>query len=240
VLTVMPSVSDYRAIFEAERVVSYPVMDGFERRHGYAIDRARMEAAAEVLACPYKAHAPNWQHGRLVYAATRSYLATYAGGRVSILDVGTAKGFSALCLLWAMTDAGIDGKVTSVDVLDPHARVKRNTVAEVDGYKTLAETQVAWPEARGIEFLQSTGLKWLKGRSDRVHVAFIDGKHSADVVKLEGQRLAELQQPGDLAMFDDLQIEGVHQAVKSLGGLYQLERVEIGPNRAYAVGYRRG
>jgi hypothetical protein len=59
-------------------------------------------------------------------------------------------------------------------------------------------------------------------------------------VKLEGQRLAELQQPGDLAMFDDLQIEGVHQAVKSLGGLYQLERVEIGPNRAYAVGYRRG
>jgi len=229
----------YQRAFDYARSLSFPAMDDFEAQCGYALDRERMESAARVLACPVKANPPNWQHGRMVYAATRRYLSN-AIGPVSMLDVGTAKGFSALCLEWARRDACVDGHVVSLDVLDPHERVRRNTVAEVDGYKTLAEILDPWPDSKAITFLGVPGLVWLKTQRDRVHVAFIDGKHSADVVRLEGQRMAELQEAGDLVMFDDLQIEGVAKAVKDLSPLYAIERLTLSPGRVYAVGYRRG
>ena len=61
-----------------------------------------VEAAARVLACPLKANPPNWQHGRVLYAGYRAYLAGLQR-RVLLLDIGTAKGFSAAAMsnrLW--------------------------------------------------------------------------------------------------------------------------------------------
>lgn len=156
--------SDYDVAFEAELGEVYPVVDALELRHGYGLVRDRLDAAARVLACPVKTNPPNWQHGRVIYAVTRAYLEG-ATHDVTLVDVGTAKGFSALCLLWAMQDAGCRGRVISVDVIDPMARVRRNTVAEVDGYRTLAETLAPWPESQAIEFRQQTGVDLLE--SDR-------------------------------------------------------------------------
>lgn len=230
----------YQLAFETERAFDYPVMDALEQRYGHALDRAKLEAAARVLACPVKKHAPCWQHGRLLYAVARARLQQCKCPNVTILDVGTAKGFSALCLLWALQDSGTSGRVTSVDVLDPNKRVRRNTVAEVDGYQTLRETLAAWPESVAIDFRQMTGVEWLKDKPFRVEVAFIDGKHTGAVVAEEGKLLANRQKPGDIAIFDDVHLEDVDAAVQSLGKLYDLERVQLLPHRAYAIGVRRG
>ena len=230
------TVEQYAAAFHQERLVEYRVIDAIEQRCGYALDRERLESAARVLACPVKKSPPNWQHGRVLYALTRQYLE----GRdcLNAIDIGTAKGFSALCILWAAHDAGVRGHIASVDVLDPTARVSRNTVAEVDGLKTLGEILAPWPEAQAITFLKSTGQKWLHEHPERVHVAFVDGKHSYEAVSWEGALLAERQQAGDLVMFDDVQIEGVAKAVKELRA-YDIEYIDVLPNRRYALGVRR-
>src|SRR5262245_2226269 len=183
----------YREAFALEQKQEYQVMDALEQRYGYAIDRAKLEHAARVLACPVKQHAPNWQHGRLLYAVASEYLSR-ATGPVSMLDIGTAKGFSALCLQWALNDSLLSGHVTSLDVINPAERVKRNTIAELDGPRTLEETLMPWPESKQIQFLGETGIRWLHHRKERVHFAFVDGKHSGSVVQAEGERLAELQQ----------------------------------------------
>src|SRR3990172_8581667 len=94
----IPPVEAYEAACALERTRRYPLVDDFEARQGFALDRARLEAAARVLACPIKARPPNWQHGRVLYALTRRYRLT-AEGPLYCLDIGTAKGFSALCLL---------------------------------------------------------------------------------------------------------------------------------------------
>lgn len=228
----------YAEVFVRECGQEYPVVDAFEQQCGYAVDRAQLEAAAAVLACPVKKNPPNWQHGRVIYAAARRYLET-ASEQVSVLDVGTAKGFSALCLRWALRDAGVAGDVTSVDVIDPASAVSRNTVAEVDGPLTLRDILAPWPEAESIAFEQSTGVAWLEQHRERVHIAFVDGKHSGVVVRREGVLLAERQRSGDLAIFDDVHIPDVSVAVNSLMGDYRIKYLEVLPHRHYAIGVRR-
>jgi predicted O-methyltransferase YrrM len=170
---------------------------------------------------------------------TRSYLAGHEAP-VTILDIGTAKGFSALCLQWALMDSGRLGAVVSVDVLDPNGRELRNSVAELDGPKTLAEFLKPWPEATAITFLKFTGVDWLRSHPARVHVAFVDGKHSGSVAYQEGLLLAAGQESGDLAIFDDVQIDGIALAVKQLRKFYQFEELVISDVRRYAIGVRRG
>lgn len=234
-----PTIQDYARIFEAERQVEYPVIDAFEQRMGYAIDRSALEDAARVLACPFKAHAPNWQHGRVLYASARRQFAQ-ADGPVNILDVGTAKGFSALCLQWALRDSPASLGVVSVDVLSPDGRVKRNTVAECDGYKTLAETLEPWPAAQAIAFFQRTGIAAIQS-FDRIHLCYLDGKHTYDTVAAEIIALATRQQPGDVVMFDDAQIEGVEQAIETIARpKYEVEYLDVLSHRRYAIGTRRG
>lgn len=235
-----PTVDAYAAIFEEERAREYPVIDDLEARFGYALDRARLEGAARVLACPLKAHAPSWQHGRVLYAMTRRYLVE-RGQPVNILDIGTAKGFSALCLQWALDDAKALGCVTSVDVLNPHGTERRNSVLELSGPKRLKDFLQAWPEADNITFLKSTGVDWLNsGPQSRIHVAFVDGKHTGAVVWHEGRMIALRQHAGDLVLFDDVQIDGVALAVQELAQYYDVETIALSPDRQYGLGVRRG
>ncbi len=227
----------YRVAFAAERVNEYPVIDAIEREAGFAIDRQKLEAAARVLACPVKANPPNWQHGRAIYALTRAYLVLGRNG-VTLLDIGTAKGFSALCLQWALDDSDLFGDVISVDVIDPKSHTLRNTVVECDGLKSLVDVLGPWPEANLIDFRHETGIGWLMDHPERVHVAFVDGKHSRDVVAKEAELLRDRQEPGDLVIFDDVQIQGVADAVGTISG-YDVECVTVKPERRYAIARRR-
>jgi len=226
----------YARIFADECAQSYPAVAAFEQARGYAVERARLEDAARVLACPLKANPPNWQHGRVLYAAYRAYLAGLQR-RVLLLDIGTAKGFSALCAQWALTDAGVQGTVVSVDVIDPRSTESRNTVAELDGSKTLGDVLAPWPESGSIKFFKSTGIDWLTTYEGRIECAFVDGKHRADVVAQEARLLADRQTCGDLVIFDDVHIQPIKTVVARLRE-YDIEWLPILPNRAYAIGRR--
>lgn len=230
---------DYARIFELERRQFYPAVDAFEQRMGYALDREKLESAGRVLSCPIKAAAPSWQQGRVIYAAWRHYLAQ-GDGPVTALDIGTAKGFSALCALWAVRDSQRGGEVHSVDVMPPTARVRRNTPAECDSLKTLAEILAPWPEAQTIRFHELTGAGWLQKHKGRVNLAFVDGKHSHEAVSVEAQMLAARQESGDLVIFDDVQMPPVGKAVRESGRYYDVEILALGSvNRAYGIGVRK-
>jgi len=236
---VMPSVAQYDAAFKRECEHLYPDVKDFEVEQGARIEKAKLEAAARILACPVKSSPPNWQHGRVLYAAARRYLAS-CDEPVRFLDIGTAKGFSALVLQWALLDAGKDGRVESVDVIDPLAKVFRNSVADVGRENRLADYLRDWPEASLIRFYQSTGVDWLLRSKERVHLAFVDGKHTADAVAKEGALLAARQVAGDVVVFDDMQMVGVGSAVNALAKHYVLTRIDLETaKRSYAVGVRR-
>lgn len=232
----VPTREDFNRLFHVEQVREYPDIDAFEHRYGYRLDRTKLETAARVLACPVKVHPPSWQHGRVLYAITRRVLKD-CKAHVLALDIGTAKGFSALVLRWALDDAGVQGDVVSVDVIDPCERRFRKTVRDTEGPTTLFELVADWPESSRIRFLQSTGARWLRSYEGRVHVAFVDGKHSYVAVREESALLKVRQRTGDLIVFDDVQILEVKRAVSELDG-YHVEFLPSSPERMYAIARR--
>ena len=232
----LPSEKEYAAAFARECANEYPVIDALEKQFGFAIDRQRLESSARTLACPVKRNPPNWQHGRVIYSVLRKYLEDREGF-VSLFDCGTAKGFSALCMAFALTDAAAKGEIVSVDVVDPDAAVSRNSVLDLEGPNRVRDYVRTWPEAALITFRRATGAGWLQSDPGRIHFAFIDGKHSYTAVKEEIQLLKNRQMQGDIAIFDDLQIPGVDQAVTLSSG-YALTFVEAKQDRRYAIATR--
>jgi predicted O-methyltransferase YrrM len=231
--------AEYARIFAEECAQTYPAVDAFEQAMGYAIDRSKLESAARVLACPLKTNPPNWQHGRVLYAVARQYFESLPKETwISTLDIGTAKAFSALCVQWALNDSGRQGQVVSVDVINPRGVQSRNTVAELDGPVTLYQILEPWPEADSIEFCHCTGIDYLRQGFSRRHFAFVDGKHSGEVVAQEAALLAKRQEPGDLVVFDDVHIPDVAKAVAETKG-YDLTYLTAKPGRQYAIARRR-
>lgn len=233
----MPTREQYEAAFERERHNEYPVIDEFERRMGYfPIDRERLEAAARVLACPVKKNAPNWQHGRVIYALAYAYV--IGGGDCSFwLDIGTAKGFSAVCMAWALADLQAKGTIHSIDVIDPTSNEPRNSI--FDG------------QARGgvIDYVNpflpkehSPNFIWaMPGHyelQDRIGFAFIDGSHQYEGVKADIALVTPRQQTGDIILFDDVNKDQVNRAVREMAG-YELEYIKLLPNRAYAIAVKK-
>lgn len=227
----------YAAAWESERAREYEAVDAIEAHYGFAVDRARLDEAARVLACPVKANPPCWQHGRVLYAVLRYYLAATNACPVALLDIGTAKGFSALVMSWAMIDGGMPGTITSLDVLPVDEPVFRNSVLELDGPLRLREFHAPWPALEYVDFIQANSVDYLRARQERVHFAFVDGRHSEAAVRAEMAELARLQQPGDMVMLDDLQIDGVWRAAYAAPG-YAVMPVAASPYRVYGIGTR--
>lgn len=237
--TVMPTKEQYQLAYDREMACRYPMIDDLEKAYGYALGRGFLEKTA-WLACPVKANPPNWQHGRVIYAVLRKYLASPdAPSPARCIDIGTAKGFSALCAAQALVDAYNSGTVDSIDVIDPKASMRRNSIKDCDGPTTLYELLAPW---RGLTyervyFVRSTGAVFLSEGNERIHFAFIDGKHKYDAVSMELMLLAKRQVKGDIIICDDLQIEGVLRAVVAYGEpLYNFRRVVVIPGkREYAI-----
>ena len=231
----------YEFAFNTERQKTYPNIDMIEARMGYAINETLLLEMAQVLACPVKVNPPNWQHGRVLYSVARSFFARAPKNSYNVLDIGTAKGFSALCLRVAACDAGAEAKITSLDVIDPEARIKRNTVAECDGLKTLRETigPMLWGiHGKKIKFEFAKSVNWLMMHPDRLHFVFVDGKHQYQTVSQEIELLSLRQDSGDLIIFDDVQIDGVARAISEAVD-YDIEYLEAKEDRKYAIATRR-
>jgi hypothetical protein len=232
----MPTREQYHAAFVTEREQVYPVVTAYEEACGYAADPVAILAAARILACPVKANPPNWQHGRVLYAVARKYL-NRATQPQHWIDIGTAKGFSACVMSWALEAAGAKGIIRSFDVIDPLARVARNSIADTDTLRTVPElTEEHRSPSVEIEWHGEPFHSWADRLPflGRVHLAFVDGRHSCAAIWADLGLIIDSQEPGDIIIFDDLQIPEVCKAVKELKG-YDIPVLWAKPSRGYAI-----
>lgn len=238
--------ADYLQLFEAARQVRFPEIDRLEAETGCAIDRDWLDELALHTQITIKTSALAYPHGRVLYSLLRRRLADKPEPFTTVVETGTARGFSTICMAKAMADAGAAGHVITVDVLPHQRRIYWNCIDDHEGRKTRAELLQPWQGlADRIVFLQGDSLFQLpKVGVNRIHFAFIDAQHTKKNVLLGYQAVAALQQPGDMIVFDDVtpgQFEGVVEAVEQIKrqGLYEIRRLVASDSRAYAWGGRR-
>lgn len=162
-------------------------------------------------------------HGYLLHAALSHYLATYPDEKsITILETGTARGFSAVCMAKALQDAQRHGKILTIDVLPVQTAIYWNCIHDIEGQKTRFELLEKWRD------LVEAHIIFLRGHSDivlqqiglrRIHFAFLDGAHDYDTLKMELEFVKARQRKGDVIICDDYsaaQFPGIVQAVDEL------------------------
>lgn len=230
----MAEAKEYYSLFEDARKRTFAEVRALEAETGFAVDALWLDDLALHTQIVKKKSALAYPHGRLLYSLLRQYIANSGEAYVTVVETGTARGFSALCMAKAISDAGIDGRVVTLDVL-PHLRkMFWNCIDDTSGKKTRAELLSPWSElTRKILFVQGDTLLMLPRIGvDRVNFAFLDAQHTRTAVLNEYSQIASRQKRGDMLFFDDVtpqQFPGVTAAVQQVedDGLYSLRRLAI-------------
>jgi predicted O-methyltransferase YrrM len=237
------SVQEYQQLWKTAKEKTWPIVDAFEKQSAYAIDTEWFHNLALPTQVVKKKSEVCYQHGRLLYSAVRMLIADNNHKNLNILESGTARGFSSLCMAKAIDDSHINGKIISFDVLPHQTKMYWNCVADHEGKKTRAEllnNYSGFCEQYIIFHQGNTMTEASKTQMQRIHFAFLDAGHDYYHVMGEFDVIKNYQQKGDIIFFDDYtqsQFPGVVKAVDEICSsyAYQKEIIELSENRAYVL-----
>lgn len=231
------------------RRVQHPEMERLEGELGFQIEPDFLDDLALHLQVTKKSSELNWQHGRMLYSLLRRYVhdASRAGtGDFRILETGTARGFSAMCMSRALADSGASGCIMTVDRLPHDVPMLWNCIDDRDGPKTRASLLSPWSVDRDrcVYLSGKSGAVLSSLGVSRIHFAFLDAEHTKKAVLEEYNFVAARQVAGDIVVFDDVtpnRFPGIVDAVAAIegDGRYSVERILVSEDRGYAIA-RRG
>jgi cephalosporin hydroxylase len=126
---------------------------------------------------------PNYERGILAAAMVKRYRPT------QILEVGFGRGYWAVCAAKAMVEAGIDGKITSIDPSIDKQHIK--LMEKLFPREWLSK--ITMVEGRSVDVIPQ-----LDGRFD---VVYVDGDHTYGAVKADWELIRD--RFDQFAIFDD-------------------------------------
>lgn len=149
------------------------------------------------------------EHGLLLYKLVRR--CSTASRPIVVLDIGTARGFSAMTMARAIDDGDMRGHVHTVDIIDHHESLNWHAVKH-DADDPLAGATVTRAEIWAKWFEEGGGITPITGRSADVlrewdqgpiDLAFLDGSHAYADVKRELTQLEPLMDENGTIVVDD-------------------------------------
>jgi len=219
--------------------IDSPEVSRFEADAGYVVEKKWFLDAARKLQFVVKKQKFSFDHGRIIYTSLRKYLEKADNDKpLNLIDVGTARGFSALCAAKALEDTGVShARVITIDPLSHFERIEWVTIDRIDsgvlGLHSRADLISPWSQlfSKYVIFLQGYSKIVLPSlQLDRINFAFIDGMHDYSSVYFEFEYIAKSQIIGDLVVFDDFDREnfpGLVKAVQEIAHQYQYSLTEI-------------
>jgi len=188
---------------------NYPEVDDYESLTGYKIDNQWLEQLALHTQIVIKESKLCYAHGRIVYSALSTYLASLSADEkegVTILETGTARGFSSLCMAKAFEDNGATGKIVTFDLISNEDTMFWNCIDDFDGPKSRLVLLEKWKHLvdKYLIFIEGNTRETLKTfSSGRINFAFLDGAHTYDDVIYEFNQIKDKQVQGDVIVYDD-------------------------------------
>jgi len=249
----------YLELWEEAKAQQYPDIDAFEKSRGIAIDKDWLHDLALHTQIVVKESKLCYQHGPVLYTALREYLGgvkakwdkdnTPSGARmITIIETGTARGFSSVVMARAMSDEDVCGKIMTFDLLPHNVKMYWNCIDDHEGVKTRQEILAPWKDLVDlyIMFMENDSRVGMRRAAmGRVNFAFLDGAHTFDDVMIEFDLVQSRQEAGDVIVFDDYNetlfpgvIKGVDEGAKKWG--YDIEVLGSRDDRAYVIATKQG
>ena len=190
---------------------------------------------------------PNFQHGRIIYALLGEYLKKVRDENFAhtLLDIGTARGFSSIIMSRFMINNSIKGNIHSIDIIKHNKKKYWNSILDVEKGK-LSRKQILEPYQeylKNIYFHEGQTNNILSNlKLDRINFAFVDGSHEYKDVAFEYNYIKQRQKKGDLILFDDVteKYKGIIELVDEIkvSSQYNVRIIESSKYRAYAIAER--
>lgn len=241
--SVLASNEEYLQIFGKAKNKKYSLIDEFEKKTGFAVDESWYQKLALHTQVVVKKSEIVYVHGRLLYSSLRAYLEKTKPENINIIETGTARGFSALCMAKALNDSNICGKIITFDVLPHNHKMYWNCIDDHEGKKTRSELLQPYKNLteKYIWFHQgNTKTELSKLQTDRVQFAFLDSAHDYYYLMSEFKNIKDKQQAGDTIFFDDYTPKMFSGVVKAIDEIcikynYTKEIIKVSDARAYVI-----
>lgn len=232
----------YMDLFIKVKEKDYKEVALFELNKNYKINKAWINELALITQITVKNSNLCYAHGRVIYASLSSYVSTF-NDKINIIETGTSKGFSSLCMAKALNDQGKKGTIHTIDILPKNKQIFWNSISDFEGKKNRYELLEKWSDLRDKYLIYYEGFsnKILKNHITlkRIHFAFLDGSHTYLDVGYEFKFIASKQFKNDIIIVDDYNIQypGLIKAVDELSKDldYSIELINSSINRTYAI-----
>ena len=234
----------YINIFNQIKNKNFKNIDLYEEKKRFKIDKHWLDTLALNTQIVIKNSEINYQHGRVLYSELSEYLIN-KNQNLNIIETGTARGFSSICMAKALNDRKKNGKIFTIDILPHKKKIIWNCINDYNGKCSREELLKNWADLLiYIDFKEGRSKKVLKTLDlDRVHFAFLDGAHNKKIVNYEYKWVSERQLKNDIIVFDDYSINkfgDIYELVNKIEKekKYTIKKVKSDQNRAYAIAYK--
>ena len=240
----MPTKKDYLKIWEEckTRDISYfkkLMLDNF----GYLHDEDHMNEIGLHLQIVIKNSKPLYLHGFVLTSALHQYITETGYDSYTILETGTARGFSSICMATILDKLKKNGNIITIDKLSHTKSGIFQCIDTVDGPKSRIEILKPWEKfMKYIDFKCGDSNDILNNlKLDRIHFAFLDGHHEYNYVKYELEFVCKYQCSGDVIVCDDYtknKFPGICKAIDEFlnNGLYE-SKIFYGTDGVIQRGY---
>tara|TARA_Y100000768_G_scaffold292087_1_gene226032 strand:- start:3 stop:866 length:864 start_codon:yes stop_codon:yes gene_type:complete len=232
----------YLELFENAKSINYENVIKYEKHVGFEIDKNWLDDLALLTQVTIKNSELCYAHGRVIYSTLRNYLQSTKERNISILETGTSKGFSSICMAKALSDDNFKGSISSIDIIPSDKEIYWNSVSDFEGKKNRYQMLNKWKKLidEYILFCEGTSKKILKTlQLERIHFAFLDGSHTYYDVLNEFRFVAKRQKVNDVIIVDDYnkQYKGLVLAANKMSIKYNYSNkiIEANKNRSYLI-----
>lgn len=215
----------------------YEEVELHELNTGFSIEKDWINNLALHTQIVKKESTLNFAHGRVLYSTLRAYLADKRSrvmdNSINIIETGTARGFSALCMAKALDDSNIYGSILTFDLISNDTKIYWNCIDDIEKKKTRLELLEQWNSlvSKYLIFIEGDTRMTLRNVSlKRVNFAFLDGAHTYEDVKYEFSMIKDKQLKGDIIVYDDYNpklFPGIVKAVDEICSLEGYTRTDI-------------
>jgi len=237
----------YLLLWNNAKTSKYSEVDDYLNHLNTKVPREWIDTLALPTQVSIKESTINYQHGFILYKALMNYTINSKLQQLKIVEIGTAKGFSALCMAKALEDLNINGMINTIDILDHERPIYWNSIKDHERKMSRKELLLGYSELcdKYIQYIcGKSETELTKLMKERIHFAFIDGEHYYENVKYDGEMIAKMQVSGDIIVFDDYTkslFPGVVRAADEICEKYNYKKTLIRSSieRAYLVAEKK-